>query len=93
MAFISWDPEKDEEHVEKRGVGFAEVISLLRVRHARLTTSDYPDQIRVIGKLKGAYWTLVIEELEDDYGDLIWCSNFWKSSKQEKQYANSQGIL
>ena len=90
---ISWDPKKDEEHKKKRGVGFQHVSKLLSSKYVIQTNSDYPDQIRVIGLLERKYWTLVVEHYEDDLGDLIWCSNFWESTKKEKEYAISEGIL
>lgn len=90
---LSWDPKKDEEHRRRRGLGFAEVATILQGEYAIKTHPEYPDQMRTIGKIDRTYWTLVVEYHEDDLGELIWCSNFWKSTKEEKEYAITQGVL
>ena len=90
---VSWDEQKDDEHIEKRGVGFSYVCQLLNKKHAALVHPDHPHQLRTVGKIEGEYWTLVIEYCEDDLGEFVWCSNFWKATKEEKEYARHKGIL
>ena len=82
---LSWDPIKDEEHKEKRGVGFNYVCQILNKDHVVQVVEEYPDQERVIGELDGKFWTLVTELHEDELGTLLWCSNFWESTKKERE--------
>ena len=90
---ISWDPKKDEEHIEKRGIGFKKVAKLLLGDHVTMPNPGYPGQVKAVGRLDNKYWTLVIELHQDDLGELIWCSNFWESTKEEKEYGRLRGLL
>ena len=91
---ISFDPEKDDELIGRRGIGFEEVMSLfLSPYYVEPNDTPYEGQWKAVGFVDRKLWTLIYEDLTDDIGPLRWLVTFWPSDKveQERYFKNAKG--
>lgn len=80
-----YDPAKDAELRQRRGIGFDNVVEVFAGVHVVDMKSDDPEQYRAIGWFQGKLWTIIFEDIEDDLGALRWLVTFWPATKSERE--------
>ncbi len=87
-----YDPTKDAELRQRRGVGFDEVVEVFAGVHVVTMKSDDPEQYRAIGWFQGKLWSVIFEDNDDDLGSLCWLVTFWPATKVEREvYEQTKG--
>ena len=82
---ISWDEEKRQLVLKKRGIDFAELERLLFSPYVEDQKNDDPEQYRIVGKVGERYLTFIVEYEADELGELIWVVTAWESTQQERE--------
>ena len=76
------------EHLQKnpkRGIGFEEVQEIFQHPYYEDYRSDYPEQFRAIGWVKGKLYSVIYEVCEDEDGEYYHFVTLWKSTPQEEK--------
>ena len=58
--------------------------------YAVMESPNYPNQFRVITKVRGRIITIAIDQIEDDYGDFQRVMTYWDSTDSEKEVYRGQ---
>lgn len=89
---FKFDSKKSEmlRNNPKRRIGFEEVQEVWKYPYYEDHRSDYTDQFRAIGWVKGKLYSVIFEVREDAEGEYYHLVTLWKSTSQEaKLYEES----
>ena len=84
---VRFDKSKSEllRKNPKRGIGFEEVQEVFQHPYYEDYRSDYPEQFRAIGWVKGKLYSVIYEVREDEEGEYYHLVTLWKSTPQEEK--------
>ncbi len=81
-----WDDQKSDLLKHTRGLSLIEVgEELFECEYVEYFHTLYPEQIRVIGKVRQRIITLVYEIIEDDFNSFTRLVTYWDASSLEKK--------
>jgi uncharacterized DUF497 family protein len=81
-----WDDEKSDLLKRTRGLSLIEVAEeLFESEYVEYVHTVYPEQTRVIGKVRQRTITLVYEIIEDDFSSFTRLITYWDASSVEKK--------
>jgi len=86
MDGFHWDDEKSELLKQTRGFSLIEVAEqLFESEYVEYVHARYPEQTRVIGKVRQRVITLVYEVIDDDFISFTRLVTYWDASPVEKK--------
>ena len=81
---LEWDDRKSEICQKRRGLALEEVgRQLLSNPVSTYSHPEYPDQLRAVGQISEVFYTLVFEDIDDDYGGYTHLVTYWRSERWE----------
>ena len=70
---------------KKRGIGFEEIQEIWQHPYYLDQRSDFPEQYRAIGWVKGKLYSVIYEERDDKLGEYYHLVTLWNATKEERK--------
>jgi len=70
---------------KKRGIGFEEIQEIWQHPYYLDQRSDFPEQYRAIGWVKGKLYSVIYEEREDKLREYYHLVTLWSATKEERK--------